>query len=358
MSQLFESEIFIQIGDRHFQVPRNIFSGPGDSPNFFSLGFAMFFVSPNEVFPGLDRKNLLRPPAISPPIVSNRSGDTFAEVLHLLRGYPIHIRNEDHRAELLRDCRYYHLRGLEQKLIPHQIGYDMQRQKAEIVLRLEDIRQSGIEVVDDDELTDTFASAGGGWVHYARPFVDDTARELIVETGADCMTIDVDPMTAEVHGSAGEKITKLVGVAASKLQEKMTTTNPEESDSKAGAGAGAGDRVAIHFDGGSDVVVDGRAWTGRTRPRPRPHDIDIEQPPAKRLREDDGGTGTETRAVAVRWLVRSGQWRLRVFRATPGQHGPGHGNAPAPVRAVLVAAKVDAVSGQRERNARRAFLGS
>ncbi|EEH39531.2 hypothetical protein PAAG_08801 [Paracoccidioides lutzii Pb01] len=71
ISQLFESEIFIQIGGRNFQIPRDVFSSPGDSPNFFSLTFEAFFATPGEVLPGLDRQGLLRPPAIMPPMVLN-----------------------------------------------------------------------------------------------------------------------------------------------------------------------------------------------------------------------------------------------------------------------------------------------
>ena len=33
IDQLFGSEIFIQIGDRHFQIPKDIFSAAGNSPN-------------------------------------------------------------------------------------------------------------------------------------------------------------------------------------------------------------------------------------------------------------------------------------------------------------------------------------
>src|SRR4051812_2614948 len=183
MSQLFEAECFIQIGDRHFQIPRDIFSSPGDSPNFFTLGFAAFFASPSEVFPGLDRHGLLRPPAIIPPSVPNRSADVFDELLHMLRGYPLHIRNAEHRAALLRDCRYFHLRGLEQRLISHQITTNPFSQRSEIVIRLEDVRPSGIQFVYN-------TSGTGGNVTYARPFVDEKAADLVVEIGDESSLVD------------------------------------------------------------------------------------------------------------------------------------------------------------------------
>ncbi|RQM07660.1 hypothetical protein DH86_00001685, partial [Scytalidium sp. 3C] len=50
ISQLYEESIFISIGHRDFQIPREVFSDPGNSPNYFSLGFAVFFSTPTEVF--------------------------------------------------------------------------------------------------------------------------------------------------------------------------------------------------------------------------------------------------------------------------------------------------------------------
>lgn len=147
--QLFNTDIFIRIGQRDFQIPRDLFSSPGDSPNFFSLGFAQFFSTPSEVFPGLDRQSLLRPPSILPPAIPNRSGDTFAELLRLLQGYAVNIRDEAHRAELLRDARYFHLKGLEQRLIPCDISFNLARNTSEILIRLEDIRQSGVSFTSD-----------------------------------------------------------------------------------------------------------------------------------------------------------------------------------------------------------------
>ncbi|MCJ1390343.1 hypothetical protein MMC18_003202 [Xylographa bjoerkii] len=215
MKQLFDSEIFIQIGDQNFQIPRTLFSSPGDSPNFFSLGFGAFFNSPEEVFPGLDRSGLLRPPSITPPSVQNRSAQTFSELLHLLRGYPLHIRNNDHRAELLRDCRYFHLRGLEQKLIMHHISYNVERQKSEIILRLEDIRQSGISFVGDASPSDR--SPLCGWVNYMRPFVDESSHELIVEVGDESLKIDFRSKRGDFYGNAKARITSLFQVVANKM---------------------------------------------------------------------------------------------------------------------------------------------
>ena len=215
IKQLFDSEIFIRIGDRDFQIPRDIFSSPGDCPNFFTLGFAVFFNTPDEVFPGLEREGLLRPPSILPPQVQGRSATTFSELLHLLRGYPLKIRSPEHRVELLRDCRYYHLRGLEQKLIHHSISYNVQRQKTEIALRIEDLRQSGIAFVGD--VTPADRSPLAGWVNYARPFVDETSYELVVEIGGESARINFRTSRVEFYGQAKARISSLFQVVANKM---------------------------------------------------------------------------------------------------------------------------------------------
>ncbi|KAJ4373304.1 hypothetical protein N0V83_003598 [Neocucurbitaria cava] len=266
--QLFSNDIFISIGGTPFQIPRDLFSAPGDSPNYFSLGFAQFFSTPSEVFPGLDRSALLRPPSILPPSVPNKNGDTFAELIQLLQGYNVEIRNDAHRSQLLKDARYFHLKGLEQRLIPCEISYNLKRQQSEIVLRLEDIRQSGISFSPDRLLSDSDSgSASGvqsigvspgpvppskaaspapslssssssasraGYISYARPYTDDHANTniLILEiSSTESATLHL-PLSApktpssgplEVnlrstfHNSTLARITSFFSVIASKM---------------------------------------------------------------------------------------------------------------------------------------------
>ncbi|KAJ5114268.1 hypothetical protein NUU61_000027 [Penicillium alfredii] len=316
MSQLFESEIFIQIGDRHFQIPRDIFSSPGDAPNFFTLGFAAFFASPTEVFPGLDRQGLLRPPAIIPPSVPNRSAGVFSELLHLLRGYPLHIRNEDHRAELLRDVRYFHLRGLEQKLIPHQITVNPFNQRSEIVIRLEDVRPSGVQFAQDVPA----GSFPGGSVMYVRPFVDDNPADLILEIGDESTVVDQEAMRADFLDLAKSRITSLLQVVAKKM-------NLPESQSPMVP-------ISIRLVHETDLIANGEL--GGTLGVKAELDADT-APPAKRARSDDSADAL--------WIVRTGQWRLRVQPKTTGGFD-----------FFLVAVKLDVFNSPRIRNRSRTFL--
>ncbi|MCJ1475447.1 hypothetical protein MMC13_004109 [Lambiella insularis] len=389
LKQLHDSEIFIQIGEANFQIPRNLFSSPGDSPNFFSLGFAAFINTPEEVFPGLERSGLLRPPSISPPSVQNRSAQTFSELLHLLRGYPLHIKNNEHRSELLRDCRYFHLRGLEQKLIRHHISYNVERQKSEIILRLEDIRQSGISFVGDASPSDR--SPLCGWVNYMRPFVDESSYELIVEIGDESLKIDFRSMRGDFHGDAKARITSLFQVVANKMN--LPTNIPLGLMLPLGGVAAqpvspgntplSEDKVKVCIERDAHVLLDGdeyaldRAgfdaydmqdaladtsaslsvpspagpqsaslwWQGESSASLLPSLPSSTKPPARKRKRkgslDEFGE----------WIIRKGQWRLRV-QPRPEQGG----HEEQRMEIVLHAVKLDALSGQKGRNMLRGFL--
>lgn len=347
-SRIFESEIYIQIGERHFQVSRDMFSGPGDSPNFFNLGFAILFATPNDVFPGLPRSGLLRPPSIIPPSIPSRSGDTFAQIVHMLRGYPVHIQNENHRAELLRDCRYYHLRGVEQKLIPHHISYNPGRECDEILIRLEDVRQSGIQFVNDGSSDDTSILAG--WVHYARPFIDDKAYELVLEIGGQNTVINLDTMRADFRGLAKARVSSLVQVIANKLNLPnkaplglmMMSGQANRASASPGNTPLSEDRPKIHIDTEADILVNNEPFLpGHSAFGNSITDAgSTEGPPAKRKREDEA-TATEPR----QWMVHNGQWRLRIQPDTSGQ-----------LEIIFFAVKLDVFTNQRARNTKRQFL--
>ncbi|KAJ5509916.1 hypothetical protein N7453_002019 [Penicillium expansum] len=315
MSQLFESECFIQIGDRHFQIPRDIFSGPGDSPNFFTLGFAAFFASPSE--------GLLRPPAIIPPSVPNRSADVFDELLHMLRGYPLHIRNEDHRAALLRDCRYFHLRGLEQKLIPHQITTNPFSHRLEIVIRLEDVRPSGIQFAFD---TVSGSPATGGMVTYTRPFADENAADLVVEIGDETCLIHRGSMRADFLGLSKQRITSLLQT----VWKKMNLPNSHPPLGQVPIKARVDRETDLTVDGEHDpqhlMILRAKAEAGADGGHP-----------AKRARVDNTDDGP--------WVVRTGQWRLQVQTGSTGAY-----------EAVLVAVKLDIYTSSQVRNRSRKFL--
>ena len=363
VSQLYEEPIFTTVGGRQFRIPRDLFSDPGNTPNFFTLGFSAFFSTPGDLFPGLDREGLLRPPSILPPSVEGRSPDVFAEILHLLRGYPVAIRSDAHRAELLRDCRYFNFKGLEQKLIPHALSFNLARGRGEILLRLRDMLKSGISVVGEPTGMDPFA----GWVNYARPYVDDKPAELVLEVGGEETRVVLGAVgsggqqhaRAEFFGETRVRVTKLLELVATKLN--LPPTGQLGLLMTQGAGPGSPspgntplseDRVKVVIDGESSVLLDGKAWT---------------PPPPVVAEEDDlfwmGGAAVESELMGSRkrrrvdeqdvggeeWIIGTGQWRLKIQGARNGK---------APVECCFVAVKLDAYSSERARNGQRSFLGA
>ncbi len=380
----------MSIGHREFQIPRDLFTDPGNSPNFFSLGFAIFFSSPEDLFPGLEREGLIRPPSILPPSVPGRSADTFAELLHLLRGYPVSIRNDAHRASLLRDCRYFNFKGLEQRLIAHSISFNQARRRDEITLRLEDILKSGISVAAEPTATDPQA----GWVSYARPYVDDRAYELVLEIGGEATRLHLNSQTdirAEFFKDAKLRVARLFEVISTKLNLPPTTQPLGLLMASGGASSQPAtpgntplseDLVRVSIDPEASILLDGKRWNpyptlssiepddgappgsvgagvaggppgSTTGPLSAPssaggagHDSPMSTtlpslPSRKRRRVDSQGTGGDE------WIVRTGQWRLRIQAAKHGKSA---------VECVLVAVKLDALSSEQARNANKGFL--
>ncbi|KAK6332142.1 hypothetical protein TWF718_002676 [Orbilia javanica] len=338
ISRLFESEIFMAIGSRSFQIPRDLFSAPGDSPNYFTLGFAVFFSSPDEVFPGLKREGLLRPPSITPPEVPNRSGDVFSELLHLLRGYPVEIRNDTHRAALLRDCRYYHLRGLEQKLIAHTVSYNATREREEITIRIEDIKPSGLNFALDS--SDKML----GFVTYARPFNDDTGRELVLEISNEHVIVSSVTMSATFREDTKKRVAAIAKLIFGKISSASTTATRRPVPALLGQpytpAADISMRVIVDED--TDVLLDGRAWG--CPPAENAH-LEFENPmqgprPLKRRR-----MSLETAGTADTWTVKKGLWKLQILEFPDNK-----------VELMLKAVKLDAISGETGRNLTRSFL--
>ncbi|KAL9580000.1 MAG: hypothetical protein Q9212_004755 [Teloschistes hypoglaucus] len=361
-SQLFESEIFVEVGNEHFRIPRDIFSAPGDTPNYFTLGFTVFFSSPGDVFPGLNPRGLLRPPAIHPPRIPNRSPKIFADLLHMLRGYALTIQNEDHRSQLLKDARYYNLRGLEQKLIPYTVTHNIDRRISEIVIRLHDIKASQISILSDvrkstDQASPTSQPLRSGWVTYARPFVDENRHELILET-SDPMLLNLETCRLTLFGTTRSRITSLFQTVANKLNLPTTaplglmmlasegTSTPTLSPSSTPLSE---DQVKVRFGNDTHIILDGvdRAFDelqwgsveesgGETTSSDRP---------PKRRREDAASSKQQF------WALNRSQWRLRIQPRAVSNGG-------SDVEIVMVAVKIDATSNQKTRNVQRGFLTS
>ncbi|GIZ46481.1 hypothetical protein CKM354_000960700 [Cercospora kikuchii] len=362
-AQLFASTIYVRVGEQEFRIPKDLFSNPGDSPNYFSLGFSSFFSSPSDRLPGLSQQSLIRPPSLLPPSVPMRSARVFSDLLHLLQGYDLHIRDEEHRAELLRDARYYHLKGLEQRLIPHRIAFNLRRQKSEVLLRLQDVHKNGVSVVPDCVAGGTAAIPG--WVFYQRPYVDTEAHILIVEvSGEEGMTVELESAASSTPNARMARVTfhnettttfaRLLCAVAEKVNlphiqtvESMTTGrtgayNGHKNQSQHGAPSHS--TIKMHIGPDADIVLNGhRPAIGNQVDTIDEMDVDDAQRPAanaRKVRQDVKANASQ----ATNWVVNKAQWRLRV---QPRKNG---------FEVILDAVKIEACSNERSRNAASGFL--
>ncbi|CAK7272753.1 hypothetical protein SEPCBS119000_005291 [Sporothrix epigloea] len=387
ISQLYEESIFMSIGHREFQIPRDIFKDPGNLPNYFSLGFAMFFSSPDDLFPGLDREGLIRPPSIMPPAVPSRSAETFEELLRLLYGYPVHIRDEAHRETLLRDCRYFNFRGLEQKLIPHALTYNQTRQRHDITLRIEDVLKSGISFAFEP----THGEPLAGWVNYARPFLPDKPAELVLEIGGENTKLHFPPplppdaaslpgagkhdytgVRAEFFRDTKIRMARLCEVLATKLNLPLETQPsglPAGSNSRSTPLSGSApfneDLMSVVLEPETAITLNGRPYLLASEVAADGSSPDVqflfsrsgpngrEEPSHKRRRMDENASSGSSAVIpasiaGTAWVVRTGQWRLRIRGAKSGKNA---------AECVLVGVKLDALSSELSRNQQRGFLG-
>lgn len=265
-------------------------------------------------------------------------------------------------------------KGLEQKLIPRHISYNLARGKDEITILLENIRQPGLSVVFDVPFEPSLneASPSGplprsapslsGWVHYSRPFVDSQPFELVLEIGHECTRLDIISMCAEFFGDAKKRISRLFEVVANKLnlpsmqplgllmasgRAESQSASPEDTP------LSDGDKIKVVVDDSAAITLDGQRWNrdvmgtydgkeakGSSR-NSSITSLNI-PPPTKRRRISEGNVEGGI------WTVRSGQWRLRVQDARHGKSA---------VECVLVAVKLDAYTGELARNEQRGFLG-
>lgn len=76
------------------------------------------------------------------PVYIDRDPDIFADIINHLRGYTIHIKDERHRKNLLKDAQYYLFKQLVEKLLAARTtvdGFGVEG-SPEILLLLQDVR--------------------------------------------------------------------------------------------------------------------------------------------------------------------------------------------------------------------------
>jgi hypothetical protein len=285
----------------------------------------------------------------------------FAELLRILQGYEVRVRDESHRALLLKDARYFHFKGVEQKLLPCQISFNLARQRGEIVMRLEDLRQSGITFVAESRGT-----AGGvvdasrpvspksgqptmgdkGYICYQRPFIDSQAYELVLSITSTTESTVLDPSSKRTtfYGPIRARIASLFSVISSKMG--LPATVPLGLMMMASGGGVASQPASPANSGISQEAV-------RVRME-RDSSVDLDGQELEWESEDEEGDNdpdswpdirNEASGINRYWIVTKGLWRLRMEKTEMGK-----------MEVILCVVKMEAYTKERTRNKTRTFL--
>ena len=237
---------------------------------------------------------------------------------------------------LVRDARYYCFRGSEQRLVRCRVSSFLDvveteggadcggAVREEIEIGLEDVRISGVSFVQDVGNGDGDGDGKEGLrgeVHYARPYVDDGGRRLVLEVGDDSVVrvvMDCDGRSGHVKfwGKSAAKMKRLVGVVGTRTGLSLPAS---EGNQEVPFG------VRCTIGNQADVVVDGKRW-----------DVgdDCMSRDAMVLGQGEGG-----------WMAKKSQWRIEAAACRDGK-----------LEVTLEAVKIEAYSSERARNEDRGFL--
>lgn len=218
---------------------------------------------------------------------------------------------------------------------------------------------------------------------YARPYVDMRPAELVLEIGDESTRLQFGPspgtIRAEFLNESRTRVARLFEVVATKLNLPPTTQPLGLLMAKGGASSQpptpgntplSEDLVRVVLDPEASITLDGRPYVpedeypsyptggamsvpssaggmGGGQDSPMSSSMPLGLGVGRKRRRLDSPHGTGPGGVEE-WIVRTGQWRLRIQAAKNGK---------AAVECVLVAVKLDAMSAEQARNSQRVFLG-
>ncbi|KAG7195903.1 uncharacterized protein KQ657_002288 [Scheffersomyces spartinae] len=165
---LIRDYLYANIGGKTFKISKCLFD-QSNLPNYFTLNYDTMLQEKAII----EKVKSLRPPPHAPPSIDTRSSKLFEDILELLKGNYGVITSDEHRALLIRECRYYRFLGLEQRILKHSILFNSFLNKHEIVLSLHDIQAKG--------LVNTSSGRNETLLEYQRPLINDQQRILIMQ---------------------------------------------------------------------------------------------------------------------------------------------------------------------------------
>lgn len=176
--KLLDEGLFVNIGGETFQISKAIFRQKGNSPNYFTVLYETL-----QADPFLNSKVLIRPPSMTPYKI-HRSPLLFRQLLYLLTGGIVDIKDENHRKQLIEEARYYSFFALEQQLTKTDIRKNPFTMHDEILINFNDIKKDGMINVS--------SSNQEALVQYSRPHCDRIGRDLVIQIISAEVTLLID----------------------------------------------------------------------------------------------------------------------------------------------------------------------
>lgn len=168
---LLTEDTYAVVGSKSFKIPRVLFTRSNNYPNYFSISFDSLLTDNKNI---ISSKSMIRPPPQRPVTAANRSPQLFEDLLELLAGNNTVVKDDVHRELLIKECKYYRFKELEQRLVKHKI-VDNPFVGPEIILNLFDLQTKG------------FVKGPGNYdsetpLKYTRPFITrEQPRSLLIQ---------------------------------------------------------------------------------------------------------------------------------------------------------------------------------
>ncbi|SMN21100.1 similar to Saccharomyces cerevisiae YDR132C Putative protein of unknown function [Maudiozyma saulgeensis] len=210
---------YTKIGDVSFKLPKSLFDKEGDTYNYFYLTSDTLYVDIERV---IISRRLIRPPPHSYSFVP-RSPHLFKQLFELLCGATLNL-DDSSRESLIKECRYYRLLNLEQRLIKCKLIEDPINKQNEIWIKLNDITKNGLSIKEEpfegyfeENHTDKMIKLSPQAMNiptlvtmmYKRPYVDLIPRILTIQIDDGESYIDVKEHRFMLGGKSRQKFESL-----------------------------------------------------------------------------------------------------------------------------------------------------
>lgn len=174
---LRDEGIFVNVGGENFKVPQQLLMETGNHPNYFSVSLDSLGT---DQFRLVERLKVIRPPPQKTISVPHRSPRLFSDLMEVLRGNTTVLGDKNHRRLLIRECRYYRLQELEQRIVNCRISANSHfENKQDILIDIVDVSPKGIIYNND-------TAGKESHVQYTRPFIKKEKKSnLILQFNSD-----------------------------------------------------------------------------------------------------------------------------------------------------------------------------